>query len=127
MLQNAIFVANDRQCKLYDPHRKQMYLLICASNEDSNQHAHPRSLIRIFIVRRKKLCILCYPNTPKKDSDQNAQSDLNLRWVHMSEGTLSHATAHIFVRFTTENEIYGNSQKNQNKKKLSFPRHRISA
>ena len=30
------------------------YLLTCAPNEDSNQPAHPRSLIRVFVVRIKK-------------------------------------------------------------------------
>ena len=36
-------------------------LLTCASNKDSNQSAHPRSLIRILSVRMKKLCVLRYP------------------------------------------------------------------
>ena len=31
-----------------------------APNEDSNQRAHPRSLIRVFVFRMKKLCILGY-------------------------------------------------------------------
>ena len=36
------------------------YLLICAPNEDSNQPAHPYSLIRAFVVRLKKLgCPKC--------------------------------------------------------------------
>ena len=38
-----------------------MYLLTCATNEDSNQPAHPRSLIRAFVVRMKKFCIISYP------------------------------------------------------------------
>ena len=34
----------------------------CVPNEDSNQPAHPRSLITVFVVCMKKLCILGYPN-----------------------------------------------------------------
>ena len=41
--------------------REKTYLLKCTPNEDSNQLAHPRSLIRVFVVRMKKLCILGYP------------------------------------------------------------------
>ena len=32
-----------------------------APYEDSSQPAHPRCLIRVFVVRMKKLCILGYP------------------------------------------------------------------
>ena len=38
----------------------QSYILTCAPIEDSDQPAHPRSLIRVFVVRSKKLCILGY-------------------------------------------------------------------
>ena len=55
------------------PQRQATYLLTCAPNEDSNQPAHPRSLIRIFVARVKKLCILIYQNAPFKDSDRTAQ------------------------------------------------------
>ena len=41
--------------------REKMYLLTCAPKEDSNQHVHPHSLIRVFIVRMKKLCFLWCP------------------------------------------------------------------
>ena len=33
------------------PQHQKMYLLICASNKDSNQPVHADSLIRVFIVR----------------------------------------------------------------------------
>ena len=48
-------------------------VLTCAPNEGSNQPAHPRSLIRVFIVRMEKLCILGYPNVPSENSDQTAR------------------------------------------------------
>ena len=74
-----------------------MYLLPCAANEDSNQPAHPPSLIAVYAVRKKKFCVLSYPNAPSEDSDQTvkAQADLNLRWAHMFEGTFSKVAAHI--------------------------------
>ena len=48
---------------------------------------YPRSLIRVFVVRMKKLCLLGYPKCAQWRfwSDcANAQSDLNLRWALMS-------------------------------------------
>ena len=75
-----------------------MYLLTCAPNEDSNQPAHPRSLIRIFIVRMTKLCIICNPKCVQWRfwSDcANAQADLNLRWTHISESMFPDVAAPI--------------------------------
>ena len=48
--------------RLYDPQRWRMYLLKYAPNEDSNQSAHPRRLIWVFVVRMQKLRIFGYPN-----------------------------------------------------------------
>ena len=42
----------------YEPQCEKAYLSTCAPIEDSNQSARPRNLIRIFVVRVKKLCIL---------------------------------------------------------------------
>ena len=77
-----------------------MNLLNRALNEDSNQSAHLRILIRVFVVRIKKVGILCYPKRAQWRfwSDcANAQSDLNLRWAHMSEGTFSDDEVRIFI------------------------------
>ena len=49
----------------YEAIREKTYLLACAPNEDSNWPAHPCSLIRIFIVHTKKLCIIGYPKCAK--------------------------------------------------------------
>ena len=60
-------------------------------NEDSNQPAHPRSPSRVFVIM-KKLCILGYPKYAQRrfwSACANAQSDLNLRWALISEGTFS--------------------------------------
>ena len=43
------------------PQREKTNLLTGVPNEDSDQPEHSRSLIRVFIVRTKKLCILGYP------------------------------------------------------------------
>ena len=42
----------------FEPQHEKACLLTCAANEDTNQPEHPRSLIRVFILRMKKLCIL---------------------------------------------------------------------
>ena len=63
-----------------------------APSEDSNQPAHPHSLLRVFVVCMKKLCILGYPKCAQwrfRSDCTNAQSDLNLRWAHMSESRFS--------------------------------------
>ena len=38
----------------HEPQCEETYLLIYASNEDSNQAAHLHSLIRVFVVHMKK-------------------------------------------------------------------------
>ena len=70
-----------------EPHCEKTYLLPCAPNEEWDQPAHPRSQIRVFVGSMKKLCILGYPKCAQRRfwSDcANAQSDLNLRWAHIS-------------------------------------------
>ena len=73
---------------LFESHREKTYLLTCAPNEDSYQPVHPRSLIRVFVVRMKKLCILGYPKCAqwRLSSDcANAQADLQHCLVYMPE------------------------------------------
>ena len=58
-------------------------------NKDSNQPVHPRSLISVFVICMKKLCIFGYPKCAKWRfwSDcANAQADQNLCWLHFSKG-----------------------------------------
>ena len=74
------------------------YPLTYAPNEDSYQPVHPRSLISVFVVHMKKLCILDYPKCAQWRfwSDcAKAQVDLDLRWAHMSEHRFSDVVAHI--------------------------------
>ena len=42
------------------------HLDTCATNEDSNQHAHPRSLIKVFNVHTKNLLFLSIKMRPGK-------------------------------------------------------------
>ena len=91
-----------------------MHLLTCASNEDTNQHAQLRSLIRVFDVRMKKLCALgCPKNAPRKDSYQTARTrrliwifagctfpKLRFSWAHISEVTFllgAHFRSYVFA------------------------------
>ena len=55
---------NQTQCE-------ETYLLTSASNEDSDQTARMRSLIRVFVVRTKKLWLS--KNAPSQDYDQTAR------------------------------------------------------
>ena len=56
-----------------EPQREKTYFLICAANEDSNQLAHPRSKVRVFVVRIKKILSLDIQNAPCEASDQTAR------------------------------------------------------
>ena len=80
-----------------------MYHLLRADNGDSDQTAHPRSLIRVSVVRMKKLhhgYQKCAQRRFRSDC-ANTQSDLNLRWAHTYEGTFPDVSAHL-----TCNRIY---------------------
>ena len=86
--------------------REKTYLLTCASNEDSNQPAHPRSLIRVFIVRMRKLFILGYPKWAQwriRSDCVNAQADLNLRLAHISEVMFSDVATHMWFDNNIQN------------------------
>ena len=95
--------------KLYEPQREITYLLSCVTTEDSNQPAHLRSVVNVFVVWMKKLCSLGYPK-----SDQwnhvwldcvNAQADLILVWAHVSEGTFCVVAAHPENKHITVNLV----------------------
>ena len=65
-------------CK-YEPQHKKLYLLTCMLNGDLNEPAHLHSLIRVFVVCMKKLCIVGI-NVPSEDFDQTAQM-CRLIWI----------------------------------------------
>ena len=45
-----------------DSLREKSYLLLCAPNEDSDQPAHPRSLISVFVVHMRNPAALAFQN-----------------------------------------------------------------
>ena len=47
------------------------------------------TVLCFVIVRIKDFASLAIKNVPSEDSDQTVQADLNLNWVHMSEGIFS--------------------------------------
>ena len=76
------------------------YLRTCAPSEDSDQPAHPRSLIRIFtgrILERQGYNVCSCEQRRLRSDCADAQADLSLRWLHVSEGTFSHFAAQILV------------------------------
>ena len=65
---------------------------MCAETATQKKPAHARDVIGILAVRVKNLCILGYPKCAQgrfRSDCAYAQSDLNLRWAHMSEGQFS--------------------------------------
>ena len=76
--------------------REKTLSLTCASNEDSDQPACPRSLISLRCLHKETL-------HPWKS---NAQADLNLRWAHMSEGMFSEVVAKISYPHSTPHRTF---------------------
>ena len=73
------------QCIIMSPEVGKTYLLKCTPNEDSNQPAHARSLIRVFVVGMKNFASLAIRKCAQWRfwSDcANAQADMNFRWAH---------------------------------------------
>ena len=69
-------------CYTFKPHVKKKYFRTCAPSEDSEQTAHPRSLIRIFtgrILNSKDAKVL---HTDNEDSDQTAGVHRQIRIHH---------------------------------------------
>ena len=76
----------DMHPKSNGPQLEKTYFLMCAPNDDSDQPAHPRSLISVFVVHVKKLCVLDYLKCARWRSWSdcgNAQANLKLHWAHV--------------------------------------------
>ena len=82
---------------IYEPKRHKTNLRECASNEDSIQPTNSRKLIRIFrrILDSHGCKISSCGQRRLKSDCTDAQSDLSLRWTHMSKGTFSNVTGNI--------------------------------
>ena len=72
---------------IYEPAHNKTYNKTCATSEDLDQTAHPRSLIRVFADR---MCRLQPPGYPKGDERESlpywvdVHADLSLCWLHRS-------------------------------------------
>ena len=89
-----------KEKSLFEAKRQETYILICGPYRDSDQPAHPRSLIRVAAIRLKKPCTLGYPKCAQWRfwSDcTRAQADLNLCWAHKSKGTFSDVAAQCML------------------------------
>ena len=82
----------------YEPVHDKSNKMTCAPSEDSDQHGHPPSLIRVFAVCIIKAWVLSYQLSAQQRlwSDwADAQADPSLRWVHMPYCWFCHALAQI--------------------------------
>ena len=81
-----------------EPAHDKTYNKTCATSEDSDQPAHPRSLIRVFADR---ICLLQPVGYPKRDKGEplpywvDVQADLSLCWLHRPYCRFYHALAQI--------------------------------
>ena len=88
------------KCIIYDSAHDKTYNKTCAISEDSDQTAHPRSLIRVFADH---MCILEPTGYLKRNVRDylpywvDVQADLNLCWSHRSYCRSCRALAHIHV------------------------------
>ena len=89
----SAFTAFTLCIKYYTSHIiREVYLLTCAPNENSNQPARPRSLIWVFVDRMKKFYIFGFPKCVVK-----ILIILRECWALMSGGTCSAAEAHTIM------------------------------
>ena len=74
--------------------------MTCATIEDSNQPAHPRSLISPV----NRMCLLQHPGYQNRDKLESVlywvavQADLSFRWLHRSFCRFSRALAQLSVQ-----------------------------
>ena len=84
---------------LNEPHYQKILLRTCAPSEDSDQTAHPRSLIRIFSGRfwesQGRKVYSCWQR--KLRSDWAEAQDLSLRWAQMLEGTFTRCSSNAYT------------------------------
>ena len=73
---------------IFELQREKTYLLKCAKQRLKSNSWPSCSVIRVSTVYMKNFAFLAIQNVAREDYD------LNLCWVHMSEGTFSDAGAH---------------------------------
>ena len=88
----------------FEPAHDETYNKTCATSEDSDQPAHPGSLIRVFT---DCMCLLQLPGYPKRDEREplpywvDVQADLSLCWSHRSYCRFYLVLAHLYMAFVT--------------------------
>ena len=70
---------------------------MCVPSDDSDQPAHSRSLIRIFIGRILDNHGCRFSNVDNEDCAY-VQTDLNFCWAHMPECKFFHVVALVFLK-----------------------------
>ena len=91
-------ISADNVLKYKSAHDK-TYNKTCVTSEDSNQTAHPRSLIRVFADRMCFLQPLGYPWRNKREHLPywvDMQADLSLCWSHRAYCRCCRVLAHMF-------------------------------
>ena len=81
-----------------EPTHDRIYNNTCATSEDSDQPAHPHSLIRVFADRMCRLQPPGYPKRAKREPSpywSDVQADLSLDWLHRSYCKFSRTLALI--------------------------------
>ena len=85
---------------LYEPTHDKTNNKTCATSEDSDQTAHPRSLIRVFADR---MCLLQPQSYPKRNKQEPfpywvaEEADFSLCWSNMSYCKFCRALAHYYT------------------------------
>ena len=90
---------------IFEPQRQKKYLRICAPIEDSDQPAHSRDLIRLFTdhILDSQGCKFLHADNEDRSDCADAQADLSVCLVHMSEGAFSHVAYRLFCRTNRTN------------------------
>ena len=89
-------VPEKEDIKIYEPAHDKSYNKTCATRQDSDQPAHPRSLIRVFADR---ICLLQPPDYSNRNKREHllfwmdVHADPSLCWSHRSYCRFCHALA----------------------------------
>ena len=87
----------------FESAHEETYNKTYATSEDSDQTAHPRSLIRVFSDRMCLLQPTCYPKIDERKLlpyTVDVQTDLNLCWSRRSYCRFCRALTQILYTFT---------------------------
>ena len=89
---------HEKVLHIFEPAHDKTYNKTCTTSEDSDQTAHPRSLIRVFADR---MCLVYPPGYPKRDEQKplpywvDVQANPSLCLLHRSYCRFCGALAHL--------------------------------